>query len=607
MKPVIFYFLLIFAGFSTASSAGENSQSCLDCHAIGERHAAIISVETINKSVHEGADCIDCHEEVSFEEHEEKPPLVNCGSCHEDEAPAFKQHGVPEIASTQYMPSCTSCHGSHDILSSDNPEAKTHPIRLANTCGACHEDPEVVDNHPFLPHHPVLSYQSSVHQKTLTGADEKRVSCVSCHGLDGSAHQILPAGNLRSGTNHFAISDTCGACHQTIKSDYLQGIHGQLMQRGKTDAPTCTGCHGEHLILSPEDDRSSVSTELLAETSCLPCHQNTKFSEQDMLKGNRSKTYIDPYHGLKSKSGEEAVANCSSCHGPHMILPQSDPRSSVHPDNVKKTCIQCHPDISDALAKTPVHSPDQIGEKGWPLVFRTIYFVIIAITILGMAVYILLDLWRQIKNTTEKGQIRRMSKWEILQHTLLLSTFVILVLTGFALRFSEAWWADLLFGKTGTFAIRSLIHKTAGTILILSTLMHIFYLRSKRGKEFMDLVQPRCRDLKQLWEMLIYNAGLSSTKPKLGTFSYVEKFEYWALVWGIIIMSVTGVMLWSDNTLVHYLPKTVLDSVQVIHYYEAWLATISIVIWHLYATIFNPEVYPMNLSWLTGKTGEKKS
>jgi cytochrome b subunit of formate dehydrogenase len=80
----------------------------------------------------------------------------------------------------------------------------------------------------------------------------------------------------------------------------------------------------------------------------------------------------------------------------------------------------------------------------------------------------------------------------------------------------------------------------------------------------------------------------------------VEKFEYWALLWGTIIMAVTGISLWFENTVVKVLPKVVLDVMLVIHYYEAWLATLSILIWHLYSTVFSPAVYPMNPSWISG-------
>ena len=93
--------------------------------------------------------------------------------------------------------------------------------------------------------------------------------------------------------------------------------------------------------------------------------------------------------------------------------------------------------------------------------------------------------------------------------------------------------------------------------------------------------------------------------PRFGRFSYVEKAEYWALIWGSAVMVVTGLLLWFDNWFIQFLPKGVLDVALVIHYWEAWLATLAILVWHLYSTVFNPHVYPMNPSWLTGSMPEE--
>ena len=101
--------------------------------------------------------------------------------------------------------------------------------------------------------------------------------------------------------------------------------------------------------------------------------------------------------------------------------------------------------------------------------------------------------------------------------------------------------------------------------------------------------------------MISYNLGLKKDKPAFGRFSYVEKAEYWALVWGSVIMIITGFFLWFENFAVQWFPKGFLDVMLVIHYYEAWLATLAIFVWHMYSTIFSPAVYPMNPSWYTGK------
>jgi cytochrome b subunit of formate dehydrogenase len=104
--------------------------------------------------------------------------------------------------------------------------------------------------------------------------------------------------------------------------------------------------------------------------------------------------------------------------------------------------------------------------------------------------------------------------------------------------------------------------------------------------------------------IVLYNIGFRKVKPKLDRFSYIEKSEYWALVWGNIVMVATGLILWFDNTFMGLLTKLGWDVARTVHYYEAWLATLAIIVWHVYFVIFNPDVYPMNLAWLKGTITE---
>jgi cytochrome b subunit of formate dehydrogenase len=112
---------------------------------------------------------------------------------------------------------------------------------------------------------------------------------------------------------------------------------------------------------------------------------------------------------------------------------------------------------------------------------------------------------------------------------------------------------------------------------------------------------PVRRDFREFLQMVLFNLGVKTHRPRFGRFSYVEKAEYWALVWGTAIMILTGLFLWFDSLAEAWFPKGVLDVIVVMHYYEAWLATLAIAIWHMYSTVFSPAVYPMNPSWLTGK------
>jgi cytochrome b subunit of formate dehydrogenase len=106
--------------------------------------------------------------------------------------------------------------------------------------------------------------------------------------------------------------------------------------------------------------------------------------------------------------------------------------------------------------------------------------------------------------------------------------------------------------------------------------------------------------------VLKYNVGLASAKPAFGRFCYIEKAEYWAMAWGTLLMTATGAILWFDNASMGAITKLGFDISRLVHFYEAILATLAIVVWHFYFVVFNPDVYPMNLAWLTGRMSERE-
>ena len=431
-------------------------------------------------------------------------------------------------------------------------------------------------------------------------------TCNDCHSTGETAHKIYAPGNPESTINHFNIPNTCGKCHKGIEKDYWDGIHGKLAARGETDTPVCTTCHGEHGILSPDDPRSPVSKSKVAEMTCSPCHDSARLNEKYGMPTARLQTFVDSYHGLKSKSGDTHVANCASCHGVHRILPSTDETSSIHPNNLKKTCGECHPKISDRLAAAPIHG---IGYEGLltpvAVIIEKIYILAIIVIIGFMIIHWIIDLIRQIVNSMRKQQVRRMRTHEVWQHTLTMVSFIALAISGFALRFSDSWLAEFFFGWESGFALRGLIHRISAVVFIITVLWHlIFMLFTTRGKAFLKDMWPNLLDFWQFYERIMYNLGRRETTPQFKRFSYIAKAEYWALVWGTVVMIITGIFLWFDNYFSLFLPKGFLDVSLVIHYWEAWLATLAIGVWHLYSTLFNPHVYPMNTSWLTGKMPE---
>jgi cytochrome b subunit of formate dehydrogenase len=187
-------------------------------------------------------------------------------------------------------------------------------------------------------------------------------------------------------------------------------------------------------------------------------------------------------------------------------------------------------------------------------------------------------------------------------------SFGLLAVTGFMLKFPDAWWVvPIRQISPHFFEVRGIVHRVAAVAMIAISIYHLFHIIVRRaGRQFALDMLPRPKDLGNLWANLRYLLGLSKRKPLFDRFSYAEKVEYWALVWGVIIMSATGIVMWFDNYFMRLWTKLGWDISRTIHFYEAVLATLAIVVWHFYFVIFRPSVYPMSTAWLNGKISEEE-
>ena len=606
---------------ASASLRAQENAACLKCHGADRAGldsesrsvAKVVDVGALGKSVHSRVDCVGCHADLSGVDkfpHSAKLLPVDCGQCHEDAAGVYVKHGRMQKGKDADFPACWKCHGSHDILSASDRASGVHPLNLATACKTCHTNTDVIKNHEVLRNEPIKLYAGSVHGQAVSRGLEMAATCADCHSANGAegkrtAHRILAGSDPESPIFHFNIPNMCGKCHKGVAEDYWEGIHGQLVKRGEVDAPVCTRCHGEHGILSPTDVRSPVSAARLAEQTCAPCHESAVLNERYGIPSGRLKSYVDSYHGLKRKAGNVHVANCSSCHGGHRILPHTDPRSSIHSFNLQQTCGKCHPGISEVLANASIHETATGLRTGWPRFIAVVYMWLIGGTI-GLMVLHNLGHWvRQARLMGKADYVIRMTAGETAQHWILMGSFIVLVISGFSLRFSEAWWVDLLFGWGGGegFIIRGTVHRISAVVFLVWGVWHAVYLMTRRGRGWLRDMIAGAADVRHVRENALYFLGRRERGPKFGRFTYMEKCEYWALMWGAVIMTVTGALLWFDDyfTARWHLPKGVLDVALVIHYYEAWLATLAILVWHVYGTVFNPEVYPMNPAWLSGR------
>lgn len=573
-------------------------RSCLECHdGVKAREARPIPAGT----VHAGRACIDCHTTAGRKhgaETDSPLPAVSCGRCHVDEAGvvAATVHGRQHSKGDTIAPSCADCHGSHDIRRASDPASRVHPAKIAAMCLDCHGRPDFVEARGIRIALNADSFAASVHGRPSPTLDRAvAASCVDCHG----AHSILPRGEAASSVNFTHLAGTCGRCHAEEAAQYAASSHGRAAARGAHEAPACSDCHGEHGILSATDPRSPTHRLAAAQELCLGCHDRPALAEKYGLPARRGPTYLDSYHGLAMRGRSTTAAVCSDCHGVHRILGEKDPASTIHPAHRVHTCGRCHADATKRFAASgPVHTT---YEDHWLTnLVRIGYRFLIVMIPGGMLLWVLALTWpavrRRVDASRTSGRIR-FRRMEILQHALLVLSFVTLAVTGFALAFPDAAWVRLLAAAGLDEALRGKIHRIAGVLLIVDSVLHAAYLISDRGQWFLRKMVPTRQDPRHALDHILHAIGRRPTAPHMPHFSYFEKAEYWALVWGTALMTLTGLILWFPEAL----PRLLISVSEAIHYYEAILAASAILIWHMYFVFFEPDVYPFNPSIVTGR------
>jgi cytochrome b subunit of formate dehydrogenase len=197
----------------------------------------------------------------------------------------------------------------------------------------------------------------------------------------------------------------------------------------------------------------------------------------------------------------------------------------------------------------------------------------------------------------------RLNYSERVQHTLFAACFIMLVVTGFMLKIPDS--VVKTFGTAGeiVFSYRSILHRTAGVTMILVGVYHFYYLLFKRpGRRWLIDMLPRLKDLKDMRDNFLYYINLKKEPPEFDRFCYKHKIEYCALIAGTTIVSVTGLILWSQ----YKWSKFVVDIATLVHGMEAILACLAIMIWHLYEIHFRPHKSPLDNTWLTGVISEEE-
>ena len=519
----------------------------------------------------------------------------DCLDCHGDDT-LFKTNSAGKAISlfvdaaklklsAHATNACISCHVD---LTAKHPD-DNKPVALVN-CATCHA-------------RQTKSFNASVHGLALKAGHNDAATCQDCH----DSHAMVSSDSPTSPIYFSRQAQTCGACHDKEARDWALSVHGKAVLAGSHDAPTCTSCHDEHKIRSLK----SSSALSISEDVCSRCHASERLNTKYNLPADRVKTFFESYHGLAGQYGSTVAANCASCHGFHKILPSADTNSTINKVNLVATCGKCHPGANQEFSLGKIHvAPD--GQAGgtdfgsklnhW---VRRIYLALIFLTIGGMLAHNVMLFLKKMSARLRSSvrPVMRMTASQRWQHFVLAGSFIVLALTGFALKFPDSFLAKLL-GSNELF--RRWTHRVAGVVMLLIGAYHLIYILTTRdGRKLVADLFPVKKDLADALQAVRYLTGLSGAKPKIGRFGYAEKMEYWAVVWGTIIMGATGLAIWLKIPVTDFLPRWVVMVATTIHYYEALLACLAIVVWHFYIVIFDPDIYPLNTACLDGRISEE--
>lgn len=589
---------------------------------MGSHESASTQGRALARSVHRSLGCQSCHSERSFEMGGPVDPVRSCASCHVAQARTALRdaHAAARSERRATAPTCVSCHGSHGVRATADPWSPTHPANVSGRCSSCHA-------------RAVRSYTEGVH--ATVGSSPGAIpaaTCTRCHAAHDARRSDDPASSVSRGR----VAATCARCHAEAAAAYGTSVHATAVRVGDPHAATCVSCHTGHEIRGVSALGADAETRRRAAVTCASCHGDVRLSARHGFSVAAVADYRGSFHGLAAAVGDRRVANCASCHGNHDIRSASDSASRTHPANIGATCGSCHEGATASFARGGVHHTSTA--RGHDVVdgVRWMYGTMIAALITLMVLHNALDLsgaWRDRRHRRPipdavglpAERHLRFTVNERLQHWLLVGSFLALVLSGFALKLG---WAVPGLEPAAGAALRGWVHRIAALALIALGLYHLAYLAfTTRGRAMARALLPRLTrpadavclagccvrlgppsvsDWRDLVQTLRYGLGLTSKRPRFGRFTYAEKMEYFALVWGTIVMGVTGSVLWLEVPFLNRFPYWSFELATVVHLYEATLASLAIVVWHFYFVMLRPDVFPLSMAMVTGEVSRQQ-
>ncbi|MDQ5980416.1 MAG: hypothetical protein QG602_3393 [Verrucomicrobiota bacterium] len=617
---------------AAAPTVVPNSE-CMDCHEAefkarkkGQPKEWIgVQPEFFGKSVHGKLNCVDCHSTITEPEHPSKLPPAQCASCHEQAVGQFSKsiHGMSHEMGSSDAASCASCHGTHYMVPVKQADSPVFKFNLPKTCGTCHDDDKITKDYRMGQVKAAGHYLDSIHGRALTQMGLiVAPSCNDCHGV----HDIKRSVDKESHTNHANIAKSCGACHLGIEDTYNASVHGQLLRKGDGKGPVCTDCHSAHDIEKPANAHFKATSD----QSCGKCHED------------RLEHYRETYHGKAMALGQPNVASdvaaCYDCHGHHDVFPVSDERSRLSKDKILATCQQCHPGVGPKFTEYQPHA-NPLDAENYPILNKVFWFMTsLLIGVFGFfglhtvfwlfrSIYLYLHDTKSfraavVQSHTDDENYTRFTPFERFLHLMMVTSFLALVITGMPLKFYYTDWAKLMFRLLGNAEVARTLHHYAAVVTFAYFFLHLgalvrgfwrnrgglkdpvtgkFTVRRLAGIIFHpDSMVPSPQDWRDFIAHQKWFFG-KGPRPQFDRWTYWERFDYFAVFWGVAIIGFSGLIMWFPGFFTQFLPGWVINIALVVHSDEALLAAGFIFSFHFFNTHFRIEKFPMDTVIFSGR------
>jgi cytochrome b subunit of formate dehydrogenase len=579
---------------------GQAQLDCQRCHGelellrqyvpdLEDARAMRVPPDMLGSSAHTGMSCSECHSGFARFPHEGGGTTRTCGECHEAVRAEWgaSSHGGTGGGDAV---ACSQCHGVHDVVPVDSLDDGPALLVMSETCVGCHETQRL----------PV----EAVHQG--------RAGCHDCHDPHSTTPPERPGSLMAQG----AQPVTCGACHESVAAQWIEDAHGAAARNASApgaETPTCTSCHGAHPVAGRD------SAMLVAVERCTVCHEDY------------AESFADSYHGQATTLGSPETATCADCHGAHAILPAEDSASMVAESNLVETCSACHANANASFVAFLPHADPHDPESN-PLLYFSYTFMtwLLVGTMAFFGLHTLLWLARlaidgargvndhgyprrseiplDAAQRGQRGFVWRFRRYHRVTHAAVIVSFFLLVFTGMPLRFSCTPWSGLLVQLLGGVETAGLLHRVGAIITFGYFGSHIAFIiaavsrASDRRRIFWgrESIVPHPQDVIDLFHQFRWFLGLGP-RPRFGRFSYMEKFDYFAVFWGVAIIGGSGLVLWFPEFFSAFVPGWMFNVATVVHADEAMLATLFIFTIHFFNVHLRPEKFPLDAVMFTGR------